>query len=158
MRVGTVSKSKASEGKMLVCVDIQGAESDWLPVRGLCNAFIKLFVPVLVGEQVMVFSEYGDLHKAYVVPSLFSNDAPEPSGGDASTVVLEVGENRFEIDKSTMKCTLTSLSIVADVSIEGNVDISEALYVNGDISTDGGVEDSRGDLTNFTTTDGASRA
>ncbi len=151
-RIGAVSKTRASEGKMLVDIDVQGAELVDVPVKALANSFVKLFVPVLVGEQVFVFSEEGNMDKAYCVPSLFNADCKEPSGGDASTVVLEVGGNTFKIDSTSMECTLTSLTINADVDING------ALYCSGDVTTDGSVTDAMGDLTNFSTTDGASRA
>ena len=133
-RVGTVSKTRASEGKMLVDVDVQGAELHDVPVKALANSFVKLFVPVLVGEQVFVFTENGDMEKAYCMPSLFNSDNREPSGGDASTVVLEVGGNTFKIDANTVHCTTETFTIDGDLNVNGSTTIEEDLTVVGDIA------------------------
>ena len=49
-------------------------------------------------------------------------------------------------------------TIKSDIEITGNVTITGDLSVDGNIETTGTVIDTRGDLTNFETTDGAQRA
>jgi len=55
-------------------------------------------------------------------------------------------------------CDGIKSKIKSPVEIEGDVLIDGALIVNKEIETKATVKDSRGDLTNFTTTDGAKRA
>jgi len=133
-RVGTVSKTRAGEGKMLVDIDVQGAELHDVPVKALANSLIKLFVPVLVGEQVFVFAEDGNLEKTYCMPSLFNSENLEPSGGDASTVVLEIGGNTFTVDGSTVKCTTETFTIDGDLVVNGTTTVEEDVSVGGDIA------------------------
>jgi len=136
-RVGTVSKTRAAEGKMLVDIDVQGAELYDVPVKSLANTFVKLFVPVLVGEQVFVFSEDGDMDKAYCVPSLFSSDNKEPLGGSASTVVLEIGGNTFTVDGSTVKCTTQEFVVDGNLTVNGTATLEEDLNVFNNASIGG---------------------
>jgi len=136
-RVGTVSKTRASEGKMLVDIDVQGAELVDVPVKALANSFVKLFVPVLVGEQVLVFSEDGNMDKAYCIPSLFNADIKEPDGGNASTVVLEVGGNTFNIDNSTVTCITQEFVIDGNLTVNGTTTIEEDLNVSNDVDIGG---------------------
>jgi len=142
-RVGTVSKTSAARGKMLVDVDVQGAELHDVPVKALANAFIKLFVPVLVGEQVFVFSEDGNLNKAYCVPSLFSIDVTEPQGGTESNVVLEVGSNRFDIGANAVRCKTPKFVIDGPLEVLGDVDIKANMRVVNVVAS-GTVVDSDG--------------
>ncbi len=136
-RVGTVSKTKAGEGKMLVDIDVQGAELHNVPVKSLANSFVKLFVPVLVGEQVFVFAEDGNMDKAYCMPSLFGGGTTEPSGGSASTVVLEIGGNTFAVDGSTVKCTTETFIIDGDLDINGTISAVDIVASGTIVDSDG---------------------
>jgi|GEM_PF-4375307 len=63
LEFGTITALK--EGKELAQVNILGRTSDWLPRLGLSNNFVKVFMPMAVGEQVAVLDDrliLGSLH------------------------------------------------------------------------------------------------
>jgi len=170
IRIGTVVESKANQGKSLARVDIHGRVTDWLPVMGISNSFVKIYIPIQAGEQVTVLCEFGDADSGIIIPSLFSSVSPEPSGADASTMIVSYsdgGEFRYNTQSGKMLMRAVAEAKVVAPHIElvcetghstGSWDIDGALHVGEEISTDSTVADARGDLSNFTTTDGASRA
>jgi phage baseplate assembly protein gpV len=89
-----------------------------------------------VGQQV-AYLEFGNDGTGVVLGSLARTDG--------KPVTLHIGGIDITIDGS-------KAVVKSDVEITGNV------KVDGDIELTGTVTDSRGDLTNFQTTDGASRA
>lgn len=119
--------------KGLVKLDILGRVTNWLPcVNGTPS----------MGQQV-AFIEYENDGTGVVLGSL--------SRTDGSPVSLHIGGIDVTIDGS-------SVVLKSDAEITGSIKIIGDLEVDGNIKTSGAIEDSRGDLTNFTTTDGAQRA
>lgn len=170
IRTGTVVESKAKQGKLLARVDIHGRVTDWLPVFGICNAFMKIYIPIRVGEQVSVLCEFGEADSGLILPSIFHDDMPEPSGANDETMIIayhDGGEVRYDASSGEMTLKAISQAKVMAPHIElvcetahstGSWDIDGALHIGESISTDGTVTDANGDLSNFTTTDGAQRA
>jgi phage baseplate assembly protein V len=170
-----VVETQASGGKMLVKVKFTDDEdgethlSDWLPVHTKNNGFMKIWLPVLVGEQVTVLRPFGSGNGGLVLPSIHHKASREIAGANAHTAIVQfsdgctikydtsdgtlsvVSANKILLDCGGLRCT-------GDALFEKNVDVQEALHVVNDISTDASVSDAIGDLTNFSTTDGAGRA
>ena len=135
---------------------------------------MKIWLPPQVGEQVTVFRPLGDADGGMILPSLFNKGCKEPKGASESNAIVEFDDGaRFEYDSKTKhlkvkadEITLicNNLTVTGDAKFKANVDIVEALDVGGDISNDGSIEtagivtDMMGDLTNFKTTDKATRA
>ena len=117
----------------LVKLDITGRVSHWLPC--------VMSTPAL-GQQV-AFLEFGNDGTGVVLGAL--------SRTDGSPIKLHIGGIDIDIDGSTAV-------IKSDTQLTGAVKIIGDLEVDGNIKTSGTVEDSKGDLTNFSTTDGAQRA
>jgi len=170
IRTGTITQHKSKEGKLLARVDVHGRVTDWLPVAGISNRFMKIYIPVRAGEQVEVHSEFGEADSGVIHRSIYSSDSSEPEGADDDTAIIAFHDGAtFKYNTETGLLTMEAISeakIMAphiELACEtlhstADVDIDGSLNVGGDISTDGTVTDARGDLSNFTTTDGAGRA
>ena len=170
IRTGTVVQSKAAQGKMLARVDLHGRVTDWLPVFGISNSFVKIYIPIRVGEQVTVLCEFAEADSGVIVPSLFHEDSPEPSGVNEHTFVVSFhdgGKIAYDSQSAEMlleavaqaKVVAPHIEMVCDsVHCSGSMDIDGALHAGEAISTDSTISDANGDLSNFTTTDGAGRA
>lgn len=172
---GTVSQTKSADGKALVRVKIMNRESDFLPVVSVSNSFKKHFIPVRVGEQVIVFSPFGEASGGFVLRSIFNKSAKEPSLANEHTEVMEYEDGTVitydtqakelkinASDKITIICkaatvTADTVDITATTTNNGDVTINGNLTVSGDVSSSGSISDSVGDLTahQHSTTDGA---
>ena len=150
-------------------------ESDFLPVVSFSNSFKKHFVPVRVGEQVVMFSPFGDASSGFIIRSIFNKGAKEPSLANEHTEVIEYEDGTVisydtvakelkvnASDKITIVCkaatiTADTVDITATTSNTGDVTVNGNLTVNGDVSSTGSISDSVGDLTahQHSTTDGA---
>ncbi len=170
IRTGTITEHKSKEGKLLARVDVHGRVTDWLPVNGLSNSFMKIYIPLRIGEQVEVHSEFGEADSGVIHRSIFSEESAEPEGADNDTAIISFHDGgTFKYNTKTGLLTMEAISeakIIAphiELACEtshcfGSMDIDGGLNVVDGISTDGGIMDGRGDLSNFNTTDGASRA
>ena len=165
----TVVATQAKDGKALVKVAYDDeTKSDWLPVVSKSNSLLKIWMPTLVGEQVTVLRVFGNADAGIVIPSIFFSQNQEPTGSNEDTVIVEIADGaRFEYNTTTKELKVTAdainlvctnLTVTGDATFKETVDIKGSLDVGADISAAGGIEDARGDLTNFTTTDGSTRA
>ena len=170
-----VVATQSKDGKMLVKVEYdKECTSDWLPVAIKNNSFIKVWIPMTVGEQVIVLRPFGSSDGGIVLPSIFNKNNKEPEGASETNIIVEVHDGaRFEYDTVSKELKVTAknihlacenLVVTGDAQFKANVDISEALDVGGDISNDGSIEtagtvtDTMGDLTNFKTSNKGVRA
>ena len=170
IRNGTIRQHKSAEGKLLARVEIHGRLTDWLPVKGMCNSFVKIYFPIRIGEQVQVHAEFGEADSGVIERSIFCDDCPEPEGADNDTAIMlfhDGGEIRYNTKTGKMELNAIMEAKIIAPHIElvcetihstGSMDIDGALNVTEGISTDGDISDGQGDLSNFTTTDGATRA
>ncbi len=180
--IGTVTQSRSVDGVSLCRVKIGDRVTDFLPYMQHSSSFKKRAVPVREGEQVVVLHPFGDGDFGIVIGSIFNKASKEPAGYSDTKEVIEFEDGtRISYDSATSTLDLSavgsvnvvcdsasvqagSISITAttshsgDVTIDGNISVSGTADFGGSITTGGTVTDSRGDLSNFTTTDGASRA
>lgn len=164
-RFGTVTETKSANGKALARVKIGERVSDFLPVKSFSNSFKKHWIPIRPEEQVLVISPFGDANSGLVLRSIFNKNAKEPVGANDHTEIIEYEDGtKISYDTQAKELTINAAGTVniicknANITASQGVTITGPLHVTQDISTDGGVTDSRGDLTNFSTTDGANRA
>ncbi len=144
---GTIDATKASEGKALARVKIGDRVSDFLPVNMIANSFVKVWIPPRVGEQVTVISPFGNPSGGFIIPSIYNKECKEPTGANSENVIVEVGGNRVELDKSEIKLK-SPVRVLLDTPL---------VESTGDLKVAGDISDSRGDLTGHghSTTDGA---
>ena len=180
--LGTVTESKSADGLALARVKIGERVTDFLPMIQHSNSFKRSAAPIRPGEQVVVLFPQGEGDFGIILGSLFNKGAKEPSGYSDTKEVMEFEDgtvisydsNSKELDINAVQnisiackravVSADSIEISAttthngDVALQGNLSVSGTVDAGGNISTGGTVTDVKGDLSNFTTTDGASRA
>lgn len=129
--LGTVCEVDKSGG--MVRLDVLGRVTNWLPCVTATPS---------MGQQV-AFLEYDNDGTGIVLGST--------ARSDGSAVTLHIGDIDITIDGE-------SVVLYGDTKITGEVEIVGNLTVDGNIEITGDITDSRGDLSNFVTTDGAQRA
>lgn len=180
--IGTITESKSASGLALARVNILGRVTDFLPVMQSANSFKTHATPIRPGEQVVVLQPFGSGDSGVILGSLFNKGQKEPAGysdtkevmtySDGTTISYDETSKTLVVDAvNAINISCKNATVVADsikitaitshkgdVSIDGNVNVNGTFSSTGNISTDGTVTDAKGDLTNFSTTDGASRA
>lgn len=110
-RTGTVDVVDNAKGLARVKL-VDGDKSfvtDWLPWKEVAAGMTTTHIPPVVGQQVDVLSENGELTDGVIDFSLHSNQNKRPHNGPQAVIVH--GNTRITLD-------------------EGNVDIKTANYVN----------------------------
>ncbi len=126
IRVGTVAE--LDEAKARVKVKAAGLTTDWLPWgTGRAGSTRTVSMPS-VGEQVMVFSPYGDTAQGVVGFSLYQDAHPSPSNTkDKETTIYP--------DGSTVEYDSASNTLTVTVAGSGNVVVNcKAATVNAETS------------------------
>lgn len=139
VRFGIVTESKSNEGKALCRVKVGRRVTDFLPVKGFSNSFKRHFVPVRPGEQVVVFSPFGEASSGFVLRSIFNKGSKEPSGSNEHTEVIEYEDGtRILYDTKNKKLDVScagdvSFNVAGNITITagGAIDIDgSAIYLN----------------------------
>lgn len=153
--VGTITQVRSLEGKALARVKVMDMETDWLPVASLSNTFKKHWIPVRVKEQCIVLRPFGDSSSGFIIRSIFSRGAKEPSGADANTEIIEYSDGtRLKYSTSTghlsIDCvgsvTIKAQSVIieAPTKIIGDLAVEGAITTGGNITAGGVITDSDG--------------
>ena len=173
--LGTVTESKSADVLALARVKIGERVTDFLPMMQHSSSYKRSAAPIRPGEQVVVLFPQGEGDFGIILGSLFNKGSKEPDGYSDTKEVCEFEDGTLiSYDSAAKKLTVNvaaTVEVVAktvnitattthtgDVSLQGNLSVSGTVDAGGNISTGGTVTDVKGDLTNFSTTDGASRA
>jgi len=89
IQIGTVTEVKSADGLALARVNVLGRVTDFLPVFMWANDFVKVWLPIRVGQQVTVLSPFGNANSGIILPSVYNKNCKEPSGGKDENVVIE---------------------------------------------------------------------
>ena len=112
IQVGVVVE--IDESRALARVNILGRVTDFLPVKMIGNSFVKIWIPVRVGEQVLVFSPYGNANSGFIVPSIFNKDCKEPDGVSKDLAVIEFADGvKIDSDGMNINITCTNANVKA---------------------------------------------
>jgi phage baseplate assembly protein V len=125
VRFGTVAEVDCKKAR--VKVKIGKITTTWIPWLTTAGA-IKLWNPPVVGEQVSVISQGGDLSLAVAIPSIFQSKFNAPSD-DEKVVKIELSENtsiEFDRENEEFKATVNELEITAN-SKKFKVSIGESI-------------------------------
>ncbi len=127
--VGTISE--VVEAKALVRVTLLDRVTDFLPVLMFANSFKKHFVPLRVGEQVIVISPYGEASSGFVIRGIFNRGCREPELANDTTEVIEFEDGTVVMYDTKAKHLF--MNAVGDITIKaagnikleagGNIDI-----------------------------------
>ena len=152
VRYRTLGSGKICEVK----IDTDGRVSGWLPMKSDSSKNYSGSIDVSLGDQVVAHYFDEGLNDGYIATHLPSESNPLPASAGQGVISKNIGGISIEISGSN--ATITG---IGKLTIEaGNFKLDE----NGNIEITGGlkvattVEDKKGDLTNFKTTDGAKRA
>ena len=159
---GTVSETKSDAGYALARVKIDDRVTDFFPILSQSNTFKKHFIPIRVGEQVMVICPYGEANIGLVLRSVFNKNSKEPTGSnnerevityeDGTTIFYDtklkelnieaVGMINITCKEATIKAD--TVDITATTSNTGDVSIKGSLSVTGKIVGESGIAISGG--------------
>ena len=123
IQIGTVTEVKSTEGLALARVNVLGRVTDFLPVLLWSNDFVKVWMPIRVGQQVVVFSPFGNANSGVILPSIYNKGCKEPSGVDDKRVVIDFangvriicdGENIDINAPQNINITCTKANVKAD--------------------------------------------
>ena len=89
IQIGTVTEVKSAERLALARVNVLGRVTDFLPVFMWANDFVKVWLPIRVGQQVAVLSPFGNANGGVILPSVYNKTCKEPSEADDENVVVE---------------------------------------------------------------------
>jgi len=167
IQIGTVTEVKSAEGLALARVNILGRVTDFLPVFMWANDFVKVWLPIRVGQQVAVLSPFGNANSGIILPSIYNNSCKEPSEANDENIVVEFAGGviidsdgksvnvtapvNVNVTAATATVTATNTIITSTTTNNGNVTINGNLAVNGNIAMNGadgssGVAEVTGDL------------
>ena len=152
VQIGTVTEVKSADGLALARVNILGRVTDFLPVFMWANDFVKVWMPIRVGQQVAVLSPFGNANSGIILPSVYNKSCKEPSGANNTDVIVEIGSVRIDCDGNTINVTAptnvnvncaiatvtaTNTVITSETTNNGNVTINGNLILNGNLAMNG---------------------
>lgn len=124
-RTGVVTEVDTAKGLARVKLSDKPREykTGWLPWLEVAAGGTSTHIPPIVGEQVDVVCESGDLTDAVIDFSTHSDKNPRPHDGPEMVIKRKNGSVRITVadDKVTIKAN--DVEIEANVKIKGNVDI-----------------------------------
>jgi phage baseplate assembly protein gpV len=113
----------------------------------VANSHIKTWTPPQVGEQVLVFSPYGEADDGIVLGGIYNVDLKEPTGANATTSVVEFSDGTV-IKYDTSSKTLSILgSGSITVGAPNGINITADVNITGNLTVSGTVTDKKGSLT-----------
>jgi phage baseplate assembly protein V len=116
--LGKVCEIKSDEGLALARVELDGRVSDFLPVLLWNSDFVKVWMPIRIGQQVAVFFPFGEGDFGLVLPGIYHKGNREPGGANDGNVIVEIGGVRFESDGADLR-----LKAPGKIKIEAGGDI-----------------------------------
>ena len=134
----TVTKTMCEDGKLLARVQIGDRQSAFMPVVSLSNSFFKVYAPIREGEQVIVFSPFGNADRGFIVRSIFNKGSKEPSFASDTTAGVEF-EDGTVITYDT-KRKLLQIDCVNEIKIKAkniSIEATNTNFVGGSVTHDG---------------------
>jgi phage baseplate assembly protein V len=124
VNIGTICEVKddsADENKSLGRVAIgDDYTTGFLPVLTLAaNSVVKIFTPLVVGEQVVILSPAGDIDSGIIIGSIFNKKIKEPVATTGETVI-EFGDGVIIRHKPNSK-----LEIKTPLKLEINCKVAD---------------------------------
>ena len=155
-RTGTVSEIDLDKGLARVKFSDKPKEykSGWIPWQEIAAGGTTTHIPLIVGEQVDVVSESGDLTDAVIEMSTHSNQNPRPHNGAEmvikrknGSVKITVADDKITIDGNELvitaptKVTITSplTKIVGNVKVTGRLHTVDGIYDEKGVFSETGV-------------------
>ncbi len=139
VQLGKVCEIKSDKGKALARVDIHGRVTDFLPVFLWNSDFVKVWIPIRVGQQVSVLCPYGNANFGIVLPGIYHKNNKESEGANEKNIIIEIDpknpvrilieDGKVQVE-AAKKLSFKALSINFDgeVSISKNLRVAKSIY------------------------------
>lgn len=127
-----------------VKVDINGRETDTIPVLMVATKFKRHFIPLAPGDQVAIS---GEIDAGYVEGSFFHDGVPIPAGVSETREVVEYSDGTrivYDIESHTLEITGANINIQNNVTVGGNLTVGGSIESGGNITSAGVITDSDG--------------
>jgi phage baseplate assembly protein V len=154
IRIGKIAEVDGAKVK----IAIEKVKTNWLPIISTAGD-TGVWIPISVGEQVAVFSLYGEMSQAIVIRSIHYNAFAAPENKDDVSINLKANvtansdgkleakfEKGFEFvsgdlsikmseDKIIISCGSTSVALSADgIQLNGNSGVSGIAFATANQS------------------------
>ncbi|WP_416860566.1 phage baseplate assembly protein V [Helicobacter ganmani] len=104
--IGTITETKSAEGKALARVNLCGRITDFLPVVSFANSYKRHYIPARIGEQVLVFSPYGEANGGIILRGIFNQECKESEEANNTREILTYEDGvsfSYDTETSTLK-------------------------------------------------------
>ena len=131
VEVGTVVGVDLSN-RALVRVQLGDRVTNWMPYKSIANAFIKVWMPPRVGEQVTVLLPFAEANGGIAVGSIFNKGCKEPEGANDHNFIVEFEDGtRIIYDTVTHDLSISTSGAInltaSAVNIDGNLNVSRTI-------------------------------
>lgn len=148
VEVGTVVGVDLAN-RALVRVQLGDRITNWLPYKSIANAFIKVWMPPRVGEQVTVLLPFAEANGGIAFGSIFNKGCKEPDGANDHNFIVEFEDGaRIVYDTNTHDLSLSTLGAINMAATQVNID--------GDLFVSKTITDEKGSVTDHRHKDVAS--
>lgn len=148
IRVGVIEELDAANAR--VKVNVSGLVTDWLPWGTDAAGRVRKWSPKQVGEQVLLFSPYGDPSQAIVGPSIYQEQFPANDNNmgretttfaDGTTVSYDQKAGAMTINVAgaglvNVQCKTATVKATDQVTLD-----TPNVHCTGNIKADGEVSD-----------------
>ncbi|NPA64049.1 MAG: hypothetical protein GXO16_03645 [Epsilonproteobacteria bacterium] len=135
VQIGKICEIKSHEGKALARVEINGRVTDFLPVFLWSSDFLKVWLPIRLGQQVSVLHPFGDGNFGIILPGIYHKNNKEPEGANEKNIIFEIRYKeyfiRVRIEDSDIFMELKKGEHTLDFRLE-NLDIFFKMFKNDD--------------------------
>lgn len=134
---GIITETKVADGKALARVKIGDRNTDFYPVVSISNSFKKHFIPVRIGEQVVVFSPMGEASSGFIIRGIFNKNCKEPSGANNTTEIIDYEDGtRFSYDTKSKKLIVKCAGDIELIAKNITISADSTRFVGGTITHD----------------------
>lgn len=142
-RTGTIDEVDTKKGLARVTLVDDGDKkfrTGWLPWKEIAAGMTSTHIPPIVGQQVDVLSENGDLTDGVIDFSIHSNANKRPHDGPQAVIVH--GNTRITLDEGTTQIETSDVVTinVPKTHITGDLEIDGNFLTKGNGETRGSVD------------------
>jgi len=124
--IGTVVEFDPAVAKARVSLGA-GVVSGWLAIAQMGSKDVRIWVPLVVGSQVVVFSPGGDTARGIVYPGPYDGAAPDDRD---SSIRLSMPGVDIAVNGGVATVSLTTMKVTGNIIVDGDVIASGISLVN----------------------------
>ena len=129
--IGTVVEFDPAAARARVSLG-PGVTSGWLAIAQMGSKDVRLWIPPVVGSQVLVLSPGGDTARGVVYPGPYDGVAPDDR---ASSVRLSMPGVDIAVNEGVATVSLTTMNVTGNIVVDGDV-IASGVSLKGHVHKD----------------------